>query len=146
MVQMKEETNIRIPIVHIGVGQERYALRLEHVREVIRMRAVTELPGKASILGVVHVRGTIIPIVSLRSRLSMLEEAPTKSTRIVVIALGDTLVGLVVDRVYQVTELGELQPPPERMGAADSRFLTGIGQLDGELIGLLKLEYILEAG
>lgn len=131
--------------IDVGIGQERYAIQIQDIHEIIKLQDITELPNsKPYMKGVINLRGIIVPIICLRMRFGMNEAPYTKSTRIVVVNHMDEMIGIVVDRVNQVTTLTEIQPPPERIGNVQSSYFTGISSTDDGLVSVLKLEQVLQ--
>ncbi|WP_409347331.1 chemotaxis protein CheW [Paenibacillus sp. MBLB4367] len=130
--------------VEIGIAKERFAFRIQDIHEIIKMQQITEIPNsKPYLLGVINLRGTVAPVVSLRKRFGLPEIPFTKTSRIVIVSDEEAMVGLVVDQVYQVTSFQEIQPPPERIGGLDNRYIAGIGKTESDLVSLLKLDRIL---
>lgn len=130
--------------IEIGIEEERYALKIDAIHEIIKMQAITVLPNTLNyIKGVINLRGKIVTILSLRGRFGFPEQAPTKTTRIVVVTSGDDMIGIVVDRVNQVTSFAAVQPPPAHVGQVKSAFFTGIGETKDGLVCILKLEQVL---
>ncbi|WP_027415010.1 chemotaxis protein CheW [Aneurinibacillus terranovensis] len=130
--------------IEVGIGKERYALRIYDIHEIIKMQDITEIPNsKPYVKGVINLRGKIVPIISLRNRFGLAEESYTKSTRIVVVNHSDEMVGIVVDRVNQVTTFSDIQPPPERIGSVRGSYFTGIGRTETGLVSVLKLDQVL---
>ncbi|MCD1258701.1 chemotaxis protein CheW [Paenibacillus athensensis] len=134
--------------IELGIADESYGIKLGSIHEIIRMQEITFVPNhsKPYLKGVMNLRGSIVPIVSLRCRFGMNEITPNPATRIIVVNSDGLLVGLIVDNVQQVIALDDVQAPPERLGHLDGRFIAAIGQKNGKLIGILHMEYILEAG
>ncbi|MCP3774887.1 chemotaxis protein CheW [Paenibacillus sp. MZ04-78.2] len=132
------------PFVEIGIGKERYAIHIHEIHEIIKMQEITPIPGgRPNLLGVINLRGKVTPVVSLRSRFGLPEAPFTKSSRIVVIRHEEMMVGLVVDQVFQVTAIDDIQPPPDRAGGAEHPCISGVGRAGAGLAGILKLERIL---
>lgn len=99
-----------LQVVMIGLGTEKFALDAESVREIIDPVPASRVPSARNYLpSVINVRGIVIPLADLRIRFGMPLTEETPDTRIVVIEAKidgqPTLVGLVADRVYEVTEL-----------------------------------------
>jgi purine-binding chemotaxis protein CheW len=133
--------------IELGIAGESYGIKIEHIHEIIRVQQITQIPNsKPYMTGVINLRGSIVPIVSLRSRFSIGESQATSSTRIIVVNMDEVMVGLVVDRVQQVITIDHIQPPPEQVGALEGKFISGMGQANGQLIGILKLNEILGLG
>lgn len=132
--------------VEFGIGNEYYAIPIAEVHEIIRMQHITDIPhGRSYIIGVINLRGSIVPVVSLRSLFDMGEKVPDKAVRIVVVKHKEESIGIMVDYVKQVTSFADIQPPPERLGSLHGAFFTGIGVTDAGLVGILKLDELLIA-
>lgn len=130
--------------IQVGIAFEKYALNIQKISEVIRMQEITVVPNTAHyVKGVINLRGRIVPVVSLHGRLSMPELPYSKSTRIVVVNYGDEVVGLIVDQVYRVMIFKDIQPPPDRIGSAQNKYVSGIGHGQESLVNILDLEMVL---
>lgn len=138
------EATTRNQYIEVGIGNERYALGIDDIHEIIRMQDVTEIPNtKPYVKGVINLRGKIVPIISLRNRFDLPEEPFTKSTRIVVVNHASEMVGIVVDRVNQVVTFADIQPPPERIGSVQGSYFSGIGHTESGLVSILRLDQVL---
>lgn len=109
---MNAATGANSQVVMIGLGTEKFALDAESVREIIDPVPASRVPSARDYLpSVINVRGIVIPLADLRIRFGMPLTEETTDTRIVVIEAKidgqPTLVGLVADRVYEVTELSK---------------------------------------
>jgi purine-binding chemotaxis protein CheW len=113
------------------VGGETYGVDILSIREIIKLREVTEVPRTPRFLiGVISVRGSIIPVVDLRARLRLPVSEPTRAARILVVVQGGDPYGLLVDSVSGVVRLAEseIELPPSSFAIADGNFLSGIGR------------------
>lgn len=102
-----------IQVVMIGLGDEKFALDAESVREIIDPIPATRVAGaKAFVPGVINVRGNVIPYADLRIRFGMPAARETVDTRIVVLEVridnDPVLVGVTADKVYEVTEISKV--------------------------------------
>lgn len=131
--------------IQFGIGNEKYAIRISEIHEIIKMQDITEIPNvKSYVNGVINLRGKIVPVISLRHLFSMEHDQYTKSTRIVVVNHEDETIGIIVDQVSKVTVFSEIQPPPERVSGISGANFDGIGLLDGgEIVGILRLDQVL---
>ncbi|MCR8636202.1 chemotaxis protein CheW [Paenibacillus radicis (ex Xue et al. 2023)] len=130
--------------IEVGIGEEKYAVGIQDIHEIIRLRDITELPNReAYFKGVINLRGKIVPVISLRIRFGIMEEPYTKSTRIIVINHAGEMVGIIVDRVEKVTTLSEIQPL-DTIGDTDSSCITGFGKTETGLVCILNLEQVLQ--
>jgi purine-binding chemotaxis protein CheW len=99
-------------VVMIGLGDEKFALDAELVREIIDPIPATKVAGaRAFVPSVINVRGNVIPLADLRIRFGMPQTENSADTRIVVIEVkidGEPVqVGLTADKVYEVTEISQ---------------------------------------
>lgn len=130
--------------VELGIGNETYAIRIQAIHEIIKIQDITQIPNAMPYLkGVINLRGKIIPVISLRNLFGLMDETYTKFTRIVVVNHAEDTVGVIVDRVNKVTNLSDIQPPPDRVGVISGNYFAGIGITDHGLVGILKLEEVL---
>ena len=103
-----DQENVRELLVFQLDGSA-YAIAVERIREIVRMREMTNLPRAPHwILGVVALRGEIVEVVDLRRRLDLAEREPSRSSRIIVLH-GDVerVTGMLVDSVSEVFRVSE---------------------------------------
>ncbi|MFC4767213.1 chemotaxis protein CheW [Effusibacillus consociatus] len=137
-------TALDVQYVVIELREEKYALRIYDIYEVIKMQKITEVPNsKTYILGVINLRGKIVPIISLRKRFGLPEVPATKSTRIVVVNIQEEIIGIVVDGVNKVATFTDIQPPTEIVSGVDGTYFEGIGQSEEGLVSILKIDRVL---
>ena len=93
----------------IEVEQKCYGIDLNYVENVIRLPKITRVPGSQPYYkGIIHLRGILIPVMSLRLRMGFSDGGVTKDSRIVVLNWKESeAVGLLVDRVGEIAELSE---------------------------------------
>ena len=99
-----------LQVVMIGLGDEKFALDAAIVREIIDPVPVTKVAGaKPFVPSIINVRGNIVPLADLQLRFGMPLTDASADTRIVVIEIPiddePVLVGLIADKVYEVTEI-----------------------------------------
>ena len=112
------------------LADERYALPLSTVREIMRLPPVTEVPrAPDDVLGIISVRGKITTLVDLRSRVRMAQSPVSSRTRVLLVDEGEEVMGLLVDRVLQVYRLteGEVEMASV-LGDRSSSYVMGIGR------------------
>jgi purine-binding chemotaxis protein CheW len=129
------------------VAEEKYAVDIMEIKEIIKPREVTEVPRMpAFVSGVLSLRGTIIPVFNMHRRLGHDDGERSGKERIIVVHMGDEFCGVVVDEVIQVAKLNgaAIQPPPAVLEGIDRDFVGGIGSFDGQMLILLNLEKILD--
>ncbi len=131
--------------IQFNIGQEKYAIAISDIHEIIKTQDITELPNVLPyIRGVINLRGKIVPVISLRTLFGMEAEVYSKHTRIIVVNHIEETVGIIVDHVDKVTTFADIQPPPDRVGGVNGTYFTGIGIVEGDgIVGLLKLDQVL---
>lgn len=107
---------------------EQYALPMEAIREVIRWRVPTFIPGASpTILGVIHHHGVVLPIIDVRVLLGQALTPPSRATRLVIVQQGDVEAGLVVDAVADIAAVDRAAiEPPSALPATQAQFVNGL--------------------
>jgi purine-binding chemotaxis protein CheW len=133
------------------VGGETYGLDILHIREIIKIIEITEVPRSPRfLLGVISVRGQIIPVIDLRQRLRLDDNPLTRAARILVADRDGEPFGLLVDAVTGVVRFAdsEIEPPPSTLTVADANFLAGIGRYAAgkrqRMVILLQLDAVVD--
>lgn len=133
------------------LGEEEYGIPVLEVREIVGVLPITPLPGSdASVLGVVNLRGSVISVVDLRTRIGI-ERAPIDEESCVVVVDRviegkRTVVGVLVDRVAEVREIdgGQTTDLPELGADVDEACLLGFGRVGDRLVILLDVNAVLQ--
>ena len=128
------------------LGEEDYGIEICHVTEIIGIQKITSVPDMPeSIRGVINLRGKVIPVMDVRSRFKLESREYDDRTCIVVVAIDETLVGLVVDQVKEVVEIAEsqIEPPPCSKSKSSGSYINGMGKIEGEVKILLNVQSLL---
>lgn len=128
------------------LGEEHYGIEILRVQEIKGYTTVTRIPNTPEyIKGVLNLRGTIVPIVDLRTKFGMERIDYTRFTVIVVVVVLDRVVGIIVDGVSDVLNIPrkEVQPPPRFGASVDVSFISGIGKCGEMLVALLDIDRVL---
>lgn len=131
------------------LGEEQYGVDILRVQEIKGYTVVTRIPNTPDyIKGVLNLRGTIVPIVDLRTKFGMEKAEYTMFTVIVVVVIQDKVTGIVVDAVSDVMNINnkDIQAPPEFGARADIGFLKAIGKSGDKLVALLDIDRLLTEG
>ena len=129
-----------------SLGDELYGVDILRVQEIKGYTAVTKIPNTPPhIKGVLNLRGTIVPIVELRTKFGMPTIDYTMFTVIVVVVVQEKIMGLVVDSVSDVLNISkaDIQAAPEFGDKVDVTFLNGIGKSGDKLVSLLDIDRLL---
>jgi purine-binding chemotaxis protein CheW len=128
------------------LGDELYGVDILRVQEIKGYTAVTRIPNTPDyIKGVLNLRGTIVPIVDLRTTFGMEKIEHTMFTVIVVVVVQDKVMGIIVDAVSDVLNINnkDIQAPPEFGAKVDIGFLKAIGKAGDKLVALLDIDRLL---
>ena len=132
------------------LGPEEYGLPVLKVREIIRALDVTRVPQVPDhVLGVVNLRGRVIPVIDLRRKLGLPYEPPTERTCIVVadvaLASSTVMMGVVVDSVSEVLTVSadELEETPQLGRQVTAEYVLGLAKVKGSVKILLDLDRVL---
>ncbi len=137
-------------LVCFRIEDEEYGIDIMQVREIIRIDAITAVPGAPYyVSGIVNLRGNVLPVIDLRCRFGREKGQLSEQNRILVVEVGGRATGLIVDAVSEVLRIPEssIEPTPGILSSsASSRYITGIGKLDGgaRAIILVDVDTILE--
>lgn len=143
---IEKQTENQSKWVTFQMDQERYGIKVLQVQEIIRMTDITPVPGAPHyILGVINLRGNVVPIVNTRSRFNLPTVNDSPETRIILVDLDRQLVGIVVDSVAEVVTLegGEIEKAPSLDQAEWVQFIHGVARTGGDLLILLDLSKFL---
>ena len=107
---------------------------------------MTRIPdAPACIKGVINLRGTIVPVVDLRLKLGIGKAEYDELTVMIVLNIGERVVGMVVDSVSDVIRLGgeQLRPAPEMGGGLSADYLVGIGTIEDRMLILVDIDRLM---
>jgi len=130
------------------LGDEHYAIDILAVREIRAFDAVTRIAGAPEfILGVMNLRGVIVPVVDLRLRFGVGSAELTPLTVLIVLQFGRRLVGVVVDSVADVVSLParEISPAPEFAAVVGARHIRGLAPAGAQMLIVLDIEGLMLA-
>lgn len=125
------------------LDNEEYCVWIRSIKEIIRPSEITAIPrSPADILGLISLRGTIVPIFNIRRRLGLPAGDIGPKSRIVVVVLDAGPVGLVVDHVTEVISIDPdaLEPPPPTMGEREASLVTATVRFQERIVGVLHLD------
>ena len=126
------------------VADGSYALPVECVREIVRLRPITPIPrAPDDVRGVISLRGEIVQVVDLRRRLCAEPAEPTRRSRIVVVQSEDAgVAGLLVDGVREVMRIGQddLMPP----AGGEASMVAGLCRRGTAFVSVVDLERVLD--
>lgn len=144
--QIKNRFTERQLVIFRLAGEE-FGVDIAEVREIIKMEAITRIPNTDSyISGVINLRGKIIVVIDLAKKLNLPLSKQDKDTRIIVIEVSGSTVGMIVDSCNEVIRLSaeHIEPaPPIITQRINADYIEGVGIIIERLIILLDLAKVL---
>ncbi len=132
------------------LDQERYAIDIAKVREVLEFSAVTKVPRTPEFMrGMINLRGNIVPVIDLRLKLGLSRTERTVDTSIVITEVmvdgQPTVLGALADSVQEVIDLeaASIAPPPRMGTRVNTDFIHGMARRDDQLLVVLDIDRIL---
>ncbi len=135
-----------LQLVSFNIGSEEYGIEILKVQEINRMVEITKVPQAPRFVeGVINLRGKVIPVIDLRKRFNLEVRPYDKSTRIVVVNIDGTIMGMIVDAVSEVLRLSSktIEPPPEIATGANAEYIKGVAKLEDRLLIYLDLSKVM---
>jgi purine-binding chemotaxis protein CheW len=126
-----------------SLAGEEYGADILSVREIRGWSRVTRIPQTPSyLLGVLNLRGAIVPVMDLRLRFGLEREAYDQNTVVIIVAVAERLFGIVVDAVSDVVDIDlvAIKPVPDMGAIVDTRYLKGLATHVERMVMLLDVE------
>lgn len=142
-----EQTNISgEEFIAFRVGEQEFCVEITSTREIRGWSQATRLPHSPDyIVGVINLRGTILPIMDLSARLGMGSSKPSERHVIIVVQVRDKTIGLLVDSVSDILDVGpdHLRPVPEVSEEMSTEMFNRVIVMDKRIICEICLEAIM---
>jgi purine-binding chemotaxis protein CheW len=129
-----------------ALGGQPYAVPILAVQEIRRYAPPTPLPNVPNyVLGVINLRGTVVPVFDLRMRFGLFEPTFDRLTVIVIVVVGQRHVGIVADDVSKVISVDKnaFRPSPDLASHIDISFVAGLMRDGDQLVTLLDVDRLL---
>ncbi|MDB5433364.1 MAG: CheW protein [Caulobacter sp.] len=128
------------------IGEQEFCVDIMSVREIRGWAPATPLPQTPDFIrGVINLRGAVLPIMELATRLGLQANEPTVRSVIIVVATGGRTVGLLVDAVSDILSVtqGVIQPTPDMACDRVKTFVRGLISIDSRMISEIALERLM---
>lgn len=137
-----------VQVVAFKLRNEEYGFSILNVQEIKGLTDITRVPFAPDFIkGVINLRGSVLPVIDLKRRLGLEDTPYTSNNRIVIVQYEDVSVGMLVDSVTEVRTIkGEDFDTTRSITASNdsgSRFISGIGKVDGRLIIHLNISEVI---
>ena len=128
----------------VKIENEQYGININYVDNIVRMQKITRVPkSQPYFLGVLNLRGEVVPVMSMRLKFNLPPDTITDKTRIIIVKLeGNSTVGILVDQVNEVITLDDESIEKLNVDTNDelSGYISAIGKSKGELVSLLNIQ------
>jgi purine-binding chemotaxis protein CheW len=130
-------------LIAFRIGEQEFCVNIMSVREIRGWTQATPMPhAPPYVLGIINLRGAVLPIVDLSARLGMKEAEPTARHVIIVAQARNRVVGLLVEAVSDILTITDdnIQPVPEVSSDLEKQYARGILAIDKRMICMLELD------
>ncbi len=135
-----------VQVVSFIIGSEEYAIDILHIHEINKIVQITRLPNVPPfILGIMNLRGNVIPVVDLRVKFGLTKKDFDDDTRAIVVEVEQKLVALIVDSVHQSLRLrkSDVEFASEMITGISADYISGVAKYKNRLVILLKMSSVL---
>lgn len=132
---------------------EEYAIDILKVQEIRGLEKPTRIPNTPDyLLGVINLRGAVVPIVDLRVRFNLMESAAKDNAVIILVKVdtgnGERTLGMVVDAVSDVYAINaeDVSETPDLASTMVKQFVTGLASVDDKMMIMLDIDTLISSG
>ena len=146
MQESRKSTDI-LQLVCFKLADEEYAIDITRVQEVIRVQTITPVPQMPDfVLGVVNIRGSVVPVFDLRRKFKLAEKEFDSNTKILVVNVNNILHSVIVDEILDNIKLesSSIDPAPSVKMQISRECVLGVGLRENRMIVLLDIDRINE--
>jgi len=132
--------------VTFKLDNEKYCINVMQVQEVLRVTDIAPVPGAPDyVIGIINLRGTVVTITDIRKRFGLGHKEFDDSSRIVIVEIKNSVIGILVDSVADVVDLknNEIESAPKVGNDESNKYIQGVSSKEGELLILIDLEKFL---
>lgn len=134
----------KVQYIVVRIGDEQYGIDISYIDNIVRMQRITRVPKAPShYVGIINIRGEVVPVMSARLKMGLGEDEITKQSRIIILKLEiQGMVGVLVDEVKEVLTLGETDI--DRNTKKSDTYINGIGKKGDDLISLFEISALVD--
>ena len=136
----------RRELIAFRVGEQIFCVDIMAVREIRGWTPATPLPRAPDyVRGVINLRGAVLPIMDLAERLGLPPTEPSVRSVIIVVKVGERIIGLLVDAVSDILSITQdlIQPTPDVACDRVKAFVRGLISMEGRMISEIALERLM---
>ncbi len=142
-LEEEKSTVERLQFLVFQAGNGFFGINIIETHEILKPVTVTRLPNvESDVLGVINLRGNIIPVIDVNKKFQNRYSDITPTTRIVVCAFQGKFMGLLVDRVVEVARIAADEIEGTEVRGLSRQYVRGVGRSDTRLFLILNLEVL----
>lgn len=145
--EQAHENGALFEFISLYAGDQSFCIDLNRIREIRRWEPITMLPHSPPfVLGVVNLRGAVIPIIDLAAKLGFPPLQPTKRNVIIICNLGSQVIGLLVESVSEIltVQMSELKDAPRVKEDASNHAIRGVISIKEDMTRVIDLDAMME--
>lgn len=134
-----------IKVIAFTLKNEEYGLNIDHVQSIERLIPITRVPNVPKyVKGLINLRGNVIPIIDLQSKLELGDAGYTDNSRVIIVKYEEIELGLIVEKTSNVIDVATDAIENAASSGVNSDFFEGVAKYEGRLIILLKMEELIK--
>lgn len=142
-----EEDTLEDQYLIFSLGERHYGIEIRHITEIVGLQTIAEVPETPPyVVGVMNLRGKIIPLVDARIRLGLEKISYNDKTCVIIFELENKIVGLIVDTVKEVLHISkeQMEVAPSFQEAERSRFVKYLAKIKDKVKIILDLNILIQ--
>lgn len=146
--KVEKSVDVEQQLVTFKIDEVEYGIEIQRAKDIISVPTITKVvESTEDLLGIINLRGTMLPVIDLRRRFGLLPSVYTKKSRIIIVENGTKDVGFLVDEVTQVLKVNDLsiELPKEEHQYNTSKLIKGITKLEDRVVLILEFDKILNS-
>jgi purine-binding chemotaxis protein CheW len=147
-MQNKESNSGVLEALAFTLGNEEYGIDILKVQEIRGYDAVTRIANAPDFIkGIINLRGVIVPTVDMRIKFDLGTPTYDQFTVVIILNIGNRVIGMVVDSVSDVITLtsDQIKPAPQMGAALNTDYMIGIGSIDQRMLILVDIDKLMSS-
>jgi len=134
-----------LELMGFKLADEEYAIDIMQIKEITIPGALTPIPRAPEyILGILSLRGSILPVFDAKKKIGLPSGERTDRTRIIVVKHHGEEVGILVDDITSAARISvpAIEPPPPVLKGVEAEYISGVGRMDDRMMIIMNIEEI----
>jgi len=126
----------------VKIDSEQFGINIKYIDNIVRLQNITRVPmSQTYYKGVINLRGEIIPVMSIRTKLGLADDNFTDKTRIIITKIENATIGIIVDEVKEVVTLEDesLENVNYETNESYNSYISAVGKEGNDLISILDI-------